>query len=98
MMNDQILIEQLNNQPDFKNHVIELLELINNSKGNLITADQAESQLVKNLPRLGQEVLSAWARQAEQVCVHNAQLVNHRAIKHGKKKSTGIQFTDESNY
>jgi hypothetical protein len=94
-MTDDMLIDLLNKQPAMRSRIIELLEVVSNSSGNFITADSAEDQVIKELQKFGGDILSAWALNTEQVCGSDLQLPEGKVVKHGKKKSTGIQSTEE---
>ena len=59
----QILVEKLAKHPEIQGRIEEILEIVENSKGDANTADQAEERAVEELRQLGQELLEAWAKE-----------------------------------
>jgi hypothetical protein len=62
----QILAERLANHPEIEGRVEEILEIIDNTKGEANTADEAEERAVQELRQLGRELLEAWAKKKEE--------------------------------
>ena len=64
----QILVEKLAKHPEIRGRIEEILEIVENTKGEVNTADEAEERAVEELRQLGQEMLEAWAKEkAEKV-------------------------------
>lgn len=84
------LVERLEAQPELRARIEAILAIAENEDHRFGTADEAEQSAIEELRKLGNEVLHCWGRcrsqesssQIEQEC---------KAVKHGKKKSTGTQ-------
>ena len=84
------IIEMVTNHPDIGARIFELCNLVKNSSGEFTTADAAEEHLIKEIRKLGLEVLQGWATtQSEKVTAQVA--ANKEAKQHSKKKSHVIQ-------
>ena len=55
------LLDQLQHHPHLLARIQSIVEIVNNSSGDLVKADQAELRLVEELRLLGQQALQAWA-------------------------------------
>jgi len=58
--NDIDLIKRLNSHPKLKARMESILDLTENSEGNVIKADEAERQTIETMRQLGNEVLQDW--------------------------------------
>lgn len=77
--------ERLNRHPVLKNRVESLLNIIENSSGNIDTADNAEKRVVEELRQMGNEMLNDWASEQESIAVEAIRDENEKVIGHGKK-------------
>lgn len=57
--------ERLNKHPDLKKRIEELLEIMENSNGDLQKANDAEQRIIEELRKMGNDVLHAWASSRE---------------------------------
>ncbi|WYD80176.1 MAG: hypothetical protein V8K32_12775 [Candidatus Electrothrix gigas] len=58
---DKELINQLNRHPDIKDRVKSIISIANNDGDGIVTADEAESRVIEEVRRMGNEVLTGWA-------------------------------------
>lgn len=96
MNNDelQIFVEKLKNHPKLQKRFSEILNITENTTGNLITADEAEGKTIEEVRKLGQEVMQEWAfgqheKQTKEM------LKKHPTRKPVKKNSIGKQRLEE---
>ncbi len=88
------LPERLQEHPELWERVERMLDLVENARGDVVKAAEAERQVGEQLQQLGQEVLQEWAeRQQERQMSYweGRRGVNRKE----KKDSTGIPATDE---
>ncbi len=84
------VIDMMTKHPDIGARIVELCNLIKNSSGEFTTADAAEEHLIKEIKKLGLEVLQGWATsQSDKIMVQVES--NKEVVKHSKKKSRAIQ-------
>ena len=57
--------ERLVKYPEIRGRMEEILGIIENTKGDANTADEAEERAVEEVRKLGQEMLGAWAKEKE---------------------------------
>lgn len=88
------LEERLMNHPQLKNRIEALLDIAENTSGNLELADVAEEQLIIEIQKTGQEVLQTWAKGQETRKAETLRSCNKRVIAHSKKNFTGNQHSD----
>ncbi|MCI5189201.1 MAG: ISKra4 family transposase, partial [Candidatus Electrothrix sp. AS4_5] len=58
---DKELINQLNRHPDIKDRMKSIISIANNDGDGIVTADEAESRVIEEVRRMGNEVLTGWA-------------------------------------
>lgn len=89
-MDSKQLAEKLNKYPRIKSRVI---DLINISEGkDLEIADEAEMAVKDSLDGMGNDILTTWAKNREDMV---SQEFNEKASKHRKKNSIGTQPTGQ---
>ena len=89
-----LIAERLKNYPDFVDRVDELLNIMENTDGSCIKANDAERQVIAGVQKIGQNTLTQWAQNRESIATRDA-LQEGKAIGHGKKNYTGIQNTEK---
>jgi hypothetical protein len=60
------LEERLAEHPGLREQVEGLLQEVENEKGRITTADEAEDAVVERLRQMGREALRSWAQQRQQ--------------------------------
>lgn len=87
-VSDEDLLQRLRRQPAIRARLLALLDLAEDTAGNLRLADDAELRLTQEVRRMGQELMQAWAQQQVQA---REQELRHggRAHREGKKNSVG---------
>jgi len=85
---DDWLIHQLNRHPRLKNRIERLLQVVENTAGDVTLADAAERRVIEEIRQMGQEALETWAiQQVEQT---SGALERAPGIwRNGQKKSAG---------
>ena len=80
--------------PDIEARILRLFTMVENSSGKFDRADDAEAYLIKEIQKLGQEVLQGWSTdQSKKLSASVA--TNKKAIYHSKKKFLGNQLTEK---
>ena len=92
--NDDDLTARLNEHPVLKARFRSILDLAENTSGDVIKADDAEKQTIEALRQLGNDVLHEWAH--KRIAESADKLRNEQtSIKsNGKKNSNGTQATE----
>jgi uncharacterized protein YeaC (DUF1315 family) len=81
-------IERLEGHPELYERVKELLEIVENTDGDALTADEAEEMVVQEIRQLGHEALQAWAKGRLKKVEHNCE-TRLKLERRGKKNSVG---------
>jgi len=87
---DKVLLARLNQNPQLRQRVEELLNIVENTEGGSLNAHKAEQSVIDELQKLGNDVLHSWADHAVKEStkkLHNDVSGLH---KKGKKKFDGI--------
>ncbi|XOF35052.1 MAG: hypothetical protein ACL93V_07120 [Candidatus Electrothrix sp. YB6] len=58
---DKELLNQLNRQPNLKTRIQAILSIAGDDGDGIVKADEAESRVIEEVRRMGNEVLSGWA-------------------------------------
>ena len=58
---DKELLNLLNRRPDLKNRVRSILSIAEDEGDGIVKADEAESRVIEEVRRMGNEVLTGWA-------------------------------------
>ena len=66
------LEERLRQHPHLYARISQILDVVENSAGDVVKADEAERRLIEELRQLGQETLQGWAEQREEVVEKDA--------------------------
>lgn len=86
-----LLAKRIQEHPGLQERFEAILDIAENSSGELITADQAEGKAIEEVKKLGQELLKEWAVRQQDKAVETARKTHVNAKKHEKKSSTGKQ-------
>ena len=91
------LEERLTAHPQLLERIEALLNVVENSTGDIEQADLAEQRVIEEVRQIGQQALKGWAE-----CQHQKQLKllrqsHPQARKHLKKNSTGTAALEPSN-
>lgn len=89
-----LITERLINYPDFVDIVDELLNIMENTDGDCIKANDAERRVIAEVQKIGQNTLTQWAQNREDIATKDV-LQMGNATRHGKKNYTGIQNTEK---
>jgi hypothetical protein len=81
--------------PDLVERFEAILDIAENTSGDLITADEAEERAIEEVRKLGHELLREWAINREVAAVKTATITHRNAKKHEKKSSIGNPHLDE---
>ncbi len=83
---DVILLDRLNKHPELKERVESLLNLTENTQGDVIKVDEAERQTIEVVRQLGNEILHDWANRRIDVSVDQLRKKESGIEGNGKKK------------
>jgi hypothetical protein len=87
-MSDEDMVKRLNQHPELRERVAQLLLTVRDEGGDLKRADDAEQRLTEELRRMGQEAMQAWAQRQVQSTEQELR-AGGRAHREGKKNSAG---------
>ena len=88
---DQKFLERLLIHPVLKKRFEEILNVAENTSGDIITADEAEGRAIEEVKKLGKEIMKEWAISQHEKQLLKTQNESPKARKHTKKNSTGRQ-------
>ena len=80
------LTDRLEKHPMLKARFEAILDVAENTNGDLISADEAEQRAIEQVRLLGNELLHDWAEQRGQAAVETFKTQEKTAVGHGKKK------------
>lgn len=89
------LEERLREHPHLYERISRLLEVVENTDGDVVKADEAEQRVLEELRKMGQEALQSWADR-KQERVEQAAEADPTLQRKEKKASTGRHGLDES--
>ncbi len=90
------LEERLSAHPQLLSRIEALLNVVENSAGDIEQADLAEQRVIEEVRQIGQQALSSWAEGQHQKQVSLLR-ENHPSVrKHLKKNSTGTAALESS--
>ncbi len=89
------MVNQLDKHPQLKARIKALLDVVENSSGDVVKADDAEQRFVEQLRQMGQEALQAWANR-KQVKLESESDARFDLSRKQKKVSTGIHASEQS--
>ena len=81
-----MLVAKLDKHPWIKEWIASMLEVVENTQGDLKRADEAEERVIEEVRRMGQQVLQAWAASRVEHTEH-ALRQEGLASRQGKKTS-----------
>jgi hypothetical protein len=87
---DQLFISRLNQHPKLRKRMESLLDVVENTEGDCIKADDAERHVIEELRKMGSDALHCWG---EKVAQETAEVLRKQQTGlhgDGKKKSAGI--------
>jgi hypothetical protein len=89
------LEERLREHPRLSERISRLLEVVENTAGDVVKADEAEQRVLEELRKMGQEALQSWAER-KQARVEQAAEADPTLQRKEKKVSTGRRASGES--
>jgi hypothetical protein len=90
------LDERLATNPELRERMHRLIDVIDAAAGDCVTAAQAEARVVEEIRKMGAEVLTAWSERAEAEAQQGVRPKDPRAVRDSKKNSTGIRSSERS--
>ena len=96
LRSERSLEERLSAHPKLLSRIEALLNVVENSAGDIEQADLAEQRVIEEVRQIGQQALSSWAERQHQKQV-SVLRQNHPSLrKHLKKNSTGTAALESS--
>jgi len=94
-LSPQDFLERLQRFPDLQAEFEDLLQIVENSEGDVLKADQAEELVAQRLQLLGQQAIQSWANRKHQKLETESDARTDLTRKE-KKGSTGTHATAKS--
>jgi hypothetical protein len=93
---NESLDARLARQPELRQRLHALIDVIDAAENDCRTAAQAEARVLEEIRRLGLEALGAWSQRAEEQAQTQVPPEYPGAVRDGKKNSTGIPSSEKS--
>jgi len=93
-LNPQDFLDRLQQYPDLQAEFEAILDIADNSDGDIVKADEVEERVAQELQLLGQRVIQSWASRKHQKLEAISDARSDLTRKE-KKDSTGTRATDE---
>lgn len=90
------LDQRLEKNPELRERVHRLLDVIDAAAGDCVTAAQAEGRVVEEIRKMGLETLTAWGERADAEAQQRVRTKHSEAVRDSKKNSTGIRSSERS--
>lgn len=94
-LSNHSLEQRLAAHPHLRERMERLVDIVENSAGDVVLADEAERRVIEELRQLGQEVLQDWSERGVAQAVKQARSESTAVTGHGKKNSGGRRPSDE---
>ena len=91
-LSPQDFLDRLHHHPDLQAEFEALLQIVENSEGDVVKADQAEELVAQRLQLLGQQAIESWATRKHQKLQDQSDARSDLRRKE-KKVSTGTPAT-----
>jgi hypothetical protein len=85
------LIERLEKYPHLRDRFEAILNIVENTTGEIEKADDAEMKAIEEVRKVGSELLQAWASNQEMKKNSKSLEENPQLIRHSKKNYIGSQ-------
>jgi hypothetical protein len=85
------LVERLAKYPHLRDRFEAILNVVENTTGELERADDAEMKAIEEVRKMGSELLQTWASNQEMKKSSQAVEENPQLIRHSKKNCIGSQ-------
>lgn len=89
------LDQRLERNPELRERVHRLLDVIDAAAGDCVTAAQAEARVVEEIRKMGVEALTAWSERADAEAQQPVRTKHPEAVRDSKKNSTGIRSSEK---
>lgn len=87
--------ERMEAYPELKEHIEQMLNVVENIDGRADKANNAEILVVDNMRKIGASALQEWAVQRNKEATEKWSKEHPKSIKHGKKKCVGELHLDK---
>ena len=94
-LSPQDFLDRLQRHPDLQAEFESLLQVVENSEGDVVKADEAEELVAQRLQLLGRQAIESWASRKNQRLQAESDSRSDLTRK-GKKGSTGTHATAKS--
>lgn len=95
IQDDLEILARIKAHPGLRERIKAILDIAENTSGELITADQAEGKAIEEVKKLGQELLKEWAVQQHEKAIETAKKTHSNAKNHEKKSSIGNRHSEK---
>jgi hypothetical protein len=90
------LLERLEKHPELKERFKMILDIVENTSGDVEKADEAERRAIEAVRQLGNEIVQGWAQRQHQKKEHECDQKAELSRKE-KKRFTGSRSSEKSN-
>jgi hypothetical protein len=91
---DRELLNRLNRRPDLKKRMESILSIAEDEGEGIVKADEAESRIIEEVRRMGNEVLTGWAESRIEKSGETLP-PEEKTVCSGKKKSGGTRHSEK---
>ena len=93
--NDSQFVERLNQYPKLRERVESLLNIVENTGGDCIKADDAERYVIDEVRKIGSDTLHSWAEGAAKKATEEWRKREPNLRGNGKKKFIGTPHSEK---
>ena len=94
-LSPQVFLDRLHRHPELQSEFEAILDIADNSQGDVVKADEVEERVSQELQRLGQRVIQSWATRKHLKLQADSDARSDLTRKE-KKESTGTHATAKS--
>ncbi len=84
-MDNATIIGLLEEHPELRERIVQLLSTVANTDGSIELADEAEQRVIDEMRLIGREALQTWATRQERIVSERAKSQKPKLLKHKKK-------------
>lgn len=90
------LDQRLASNPELRERMHHLIDVIDAAAGDCVTVAQAEARVLEEIRKMGAEALTAWSERADGQAQQEVPTEYPKAVRDSKKNSTGIPSSERS--
>ena len=87
--------DRIKANPELRARFEAILDIAENTSGELITADQAEGKAIEEIEKLGQELMKEWTLKRQEKAIEKTKETHPNAKSHEKKSFIGRRLLEK---